>query len=71
MEDKKLVEEFLSTRSERHFRALYRRHSPALYQSIWRLARGNRVEAEELLQAAWVRALERLDSFRWESSLRS
>lgn len=71
MDDKRLVDEFLSTRGEKLFREIYRRHSPALYQSIWRLVRGNETEAGELLQATWVRALERLETFRWESSLRS
>lgn len=71
LDDKRLVDEFLSTRSEKRFREIYRRHSPGLYQSIWRLVRGNETEAGELLQATWVRALERLESFRWESSLRS
>lgn len=71
LNDKRLVDDFLSTRSEGRFRSLYRRHSPGLYQSIWRLVRGDETEAGELLQATWVRALERLESFRWESSLRS
>lgn len=71
LDDKRLVDDFLSTRSEERFRSLYKRHSPGLYQSIWRLVRGNETEAGEILQATWVRALERLESFRWESSLRS
>ncbi|MFQ5607463.1 MAG: RNA polymerase sigma factor, partial [Candidatus Zixiibacteriota bacterium] len=71
MDDKTLVTDFLRAKGETEFRALYRRHTPALYQSVWRLARGIEAEALELTQATWVRALERLASFRWESSFRT
>ncbi len=71
LDDKTLVNDFLNTREEQRFRKLYQRHSPGLYQSILRLVRGDETEAGELLQATWVRALESLESFRGESSLRS
>ena len=42
-----------------------------LYKLILRLARGRTTEAEEILQATWIRAAERLETFQWKSQLRS
>ncbi len=70
-EDRGLVEAFLRDRDEDAFRTLYRRHSPVMYGVVLRLVRGDAGEAEEVLQSAWIRAAERLDTFRWESTLRS
>ena len=70
-EDRHLVARFLSRRDEKSFRSLYRRHSPYLNQFVLRLVGGEHGDAEDVLQVAWSRAVERLDLFRWESSLRS
>jgi RNA polymerase sigma-70 factor, ECF subfamily len=70
-EDLILVEGFLRHRDERSFRLLYRRHSPALLQFALRLVRGDREDAEEVLQVTWIRAVEKLAGFRWESSIRT
>jgi RNA polymerase sigma-70 factor (ECF subfamily) len=70
-DDRALVSAFLAARSEAAFRALYRAHSPALFALALRLAGGRREDAEEALQEAWVRAVERLESFRFESALRT
>lgn len=70
-EDLSLVDRFLRHHDERSFRLLYRRHSPALLQFTMRLVRGSREDGEEVLQAVWVRAIEKLPGFRWESSLRT
>lgn len=70
-DDRRLVKEFLGRRSEHAFRALYRVHTPALYGFALRLARGNRDEAEDIVQDAWVRAVAQLDGFRWQSSLKT
>jgi RNA polymerase sigma-70 factor (ECF subfamily) len=66
-----LVRDFLGTRSESAFVALYRRHSPYLFALALRLAGGRRDEAEDALQEAWLRATERLPAFRFESALRT
>jgi RNA polymerase sigma-70 factor (ECF subfamily) len=42
-----------------------------MYRLILRLAGGDPEDAEEILQIAWIRAAERLEDFRWDSSLRS
>jgi RNA polymerase sigma-70 factor, ECF subfamily len=67
-EDQVAVETFLRTRDELTFRALYRRHTPALYAVAQRIAGDG---SDELVQDTWIRATERMDSFRWEASLRT
>lgn len=69
--DRQLVERFLLTRSDEAFRELYRSHAPVMYRLIVRLIGRADRDAEDALQDAWIRAAERLDQFRWESSLRT
>lgn len=52
----------------RAFEQLYRRHVGRVHGAIWRLAGGNSARAEELTQEAFVRAWQKLDSFRYESA---
>lgn len=68
-EDRKLVAAFLARRDELAFRRLYRSHTPRLYQLVLRLVKGDERAAEEVVQDTWVRAVERLPAFRWESRL--
>ena len=68
--DQELADAVLRDRSERAFRELYRRHTPALYRLA--LGRsGDSVLAEELVQDAWIGAVRGLPGFRWQSSLRT
>lgn len=69
--DRALVEAFLLTRDETVFRLLYRRHKDALWRLALRLNGGDRPASEDVVQDAWLRAIERLPQFRWESSLRT
>jgi RNA polymerase sigma-70 factor (ECF subfamily) len=69
--DRRLVSKFRARQDESSFRELYHRHTPALYQLALRLAGWNIHEAEEIVQDTWMRAIEALDGFRWESSLRT
>ncbi len=69
--DQALVQSFLLTRDETLFRLLYLRHTDALWRLAMRLTGGNRVASEDVMQDAWLRAVERLPQFRWESSLRT
>src|SRR5690348_630462 len=50
------------------FESLYRAHSPAIFALCRRMV-GDDNEAKELLQDAFVRAWERLPSFRGESAI--
>ncbi len=50
------------------FRELYRRHTPRLYQLALRLAGGAEADAEDVVQDTWIKAVEKLDAFRWESA---
>ena len=67
--DRVLADRVWRDRDEEAFRALYRRHTPALYQFALRLLGGNTFDAEDVVQQAWVNATERLGTFRWESGL--
>lgn len=70
-DDRRQVEDFLRSRSEADFLRLYDRHTDGLYRFAVRLCIGTGLEPGELVQEAWVRALERLPEFRWQSSLRT
>jgi RNA polymerase sigma-70 factor (ECF subfamily) len=70
-DDRALVRRFLRSGSEASFRALYRAHTPALYGFALRLARGDPHAAQDIVQEAWVRAIRKLDEFRWRSSLKT
>lgn len=70
-EDRILVARFLRARDEGSFRRLYRRHTAALYALALRLLEHRASEAEDAVQDAWIRAVQRLHTFRWESNLRT
>lgn len=69
--DRELVGRFLRGRSEDAFRALYREHAPYLHCLALRLTGGRREEAEEAVQEAWIRAVERLERFEGRARLRT
>jgi RNA polymerase sigma-70 factor (ECF subfamily) len=68
-EDRELVRAVLRSGDEAAFRALYRRHTPALYRLALRLGGGDEPWAGELVQRAWIRAVEGLGTFGWRSGL--
>ena len=49
------------------FEMLYRRHRDRIYGLLWRLCGSDTALAEDLLQEAFVRAWNKLDSFRGDS----
>lgn len=50
------------------FEQLYRRHCARVHGAVWRLSGMNPSRAEELTQEAFIRAWQKLDSFRFESA---
>lgn len=50
------------------FETLYRRHVGRVHGAIWRLCGRDHARADELTQDAFVRAWQKLHSFRFESS---
>jgi RNA polymerase sigma-70 factor (ECF subfamily) len=52
----------------RAFEALYRRHAGRVHGAVWRLSGMNEARAQELTQEAFVRAWQKLGSFRFESA---
>lgn len=69
IDDADLVRRFVKRRDETAFRTLYRRHAPAMFSIARRLLNGDHAAAEDVLQEAWLRAADRLETFRWESAL--
>ena len=68
-EDRDLATAVAGSGDEAAFRVLYRRHTPALYRLALRLGGGDEPWAEELVQRAWIRAVEGLGAFAWRSTL--
>lgn len=66
--DRQLAEALLRAGEERAFRELYRRNTPRLYQLVLRLLGGDVRDAEDAVQETWIRAVESLERFRWESA---
>jgi RNA polymerase sigma-70 factor (ECF subfamily) len=50
---------------------LYRAHTPSLFRLAVRILGRGGPDAEEAVQNTWMRAVQGLHSFRWESSLRT
>lgn len=63
-----LIGEFVSKKNEAAFRRLYRECTPPLFQLVYRLTGRHQTDTEEVVQETWIRAVERLNTFRWESS---
>lgn len=65
--DRDLADALLLHRDERAFRELYQRHTPRLHQFVLRIVGGAEADAEDVVQETWIRAVEKLDGFRWEA----
>lgn len=70
-DDRPLVDAVARRGDPQAFRALYERHTPAMYGLALRLAAGAEADAEDVVHDAWIRAVERFDDFEWRSALRS
>jgi RNA polymerase sigma factor (sigma-70 family) len=65
--DRTLAEQIVDG-DERAFTLLYRRHTPRLQRLVLRLTGGETSDADDIVQDAWIRAISRLSSFRWDAS---
>jgi len=70
-DDRRLVDAVARRGDPGAFRALYERHTPAMYGLAVRLSAGAEADAEDVVHDAWIRAVERFDSFEWRSALRT
>jgi RNA polymerase sigma factor (sigma-70 family) len=68
--DRDLAERVATKRDPAAFRALYGRHTPALYAIAMRLT-GQPADAEDVVHDTWLRAVDALPRFEWRSSLRT
>jgi RNA polymerase sigma-70 factor (ECF subfamily) len=69
--DRNLVAQFLKSRCEADFRALYARHADALYRLALATTYRDVNLAQDLVQETWLRAVPRLGQFGWRCALRS
>lgn len=67
--DRELVDRIITGGDEQAFRLLYRRHTPRLQRLARVIASGRGLEADDLVQDTWIRAVARLSTFEWRSSL--
>lgn len=65
------MEQFLLFRSEAAFNRLYKNHSGVLYKMALQISDGDTDTAADLVQNTWLKAIQKLEQFRWESSLRT
>jgi RNA polymerase sigma-70 factor (ECF subfamily) len=66
--DRSLVEAVVRDGDEVAFRKLYRRHTPRLYSLVLRVVGGAEMDAEDVIQDAWIRAASAMRRFRGDSS---
>jgi RNA polymerase sigma-70 factor (ECF subfamily) len=70
MDEKELARRFVADGDELAFSALYRLHTPVMFRIAARMLGGEEAAAE-IIQESWIRAAQRLASFRWESRLQT
>lgn len=68
MDDRKLVADYLNTRSEKAFLRLYHSKTPRLYKTALRLTQDVEL-SQEIIQQMWVIAIRKLADFEWRSEL--
>lgn len=71
MTDREMVREFLQSRSDSAFRALYRSKTPSLMQIALRFSGFKRDVAEEHIQEMWMIAVRKLPEFEWRAELKT
>lgn len=69
LSDRYLVHQVLTQGDELAFRRLYRRHTPRLLRLAGNLTANREIDADDLVQETWIRAVARLGDFEWRSSL--
>lgn len=69
--DKELADQFVKSRSEEAFRALYRLKTPGLYRLALHLCRHDQYLAEEAIQEMWIIGIRKLKDFQWRSTLQT
>lgn len=68
--DYELTAQIQATGDEAAFRELYRRHTPRLFQVLLRTL-DTQADAEDATQETWIRAVQSLKTFQWESAFQT
>ncbi|HAS43049.1 MAG TPA: RNA polymerase subunit sigma-24 [Microscillaceae bacterium] len=69
MEDQVLINRFLKNKSEKAFRALYKKYAPRLYNLALKITGYNTHLSEDALQEMWLIMAQKLNSFQGKSTL--
>jgi RNA polymerase sigma-70 factor, ECF subfamily len=70
VDDQTLLRRLAERQDEEAFRALYARHTPAVYGLLSRLT-GRTADASDVMQETWLRAVRHLPLFRGQSAFRT
>jgi RNA polymerase sigma factor (sigma-70 family) len=70
-DDRSLAALVLRRGDEHAFRVLFDRHTPMLSLFVRRIVGDQPHDVDDIVQETWIRAVESLERFRWESSFRS
>ena len=70
-DDRVLAAAVLRRGDERAFRVLFERHSPMLLAFVRRIMSDRAQDVDDIVQDTWIRAVQSLERFRWDSSFRS
>ena len=70
VDDQALLRRLAERQDEEAFRALYARHTPAIYGLLSRLT-GRTADASDVMQETWLRAVRHLPLFRGQSAFRT
>lgn len=65
------VKAFLFHNDEKRFLQLYRKYTPMLYPFLLRSLNFNNYITEEIVQETWVRVVQNLNRFKWNSSFKT
>jgi RNA polymerase sigma-70 factor, ECF subfamily len=69
--DSNLIQAFLKDRSEPNFIPLYQRFALDLFRMAMHLTKYSRQSAEDIVQETWIVAIQKMDGFNHQSSLKT
>ncbi len=69
--DKQLVDSFLENRTRKNFLRIYNRYAPDLYRIAMHLCNYQNQHAEDVVQESWLTAVQKLQEFKFRSSLKT
>ena len=71
MKENRLVKKFLKDRSSNNFSALFQQYTEALMRMAMYLTKRQSEHAEDIVQETWITAIEKLEGFSEQSTLKT